>query len=117
KEGYVPPGVVSWNDADDNNAFHSKLMVMDFDGSISTELALYNNKQEYDATVTHGLPLGNDGENLHAQVVGFGPTIPKRGEEHRGGQRFYHPHARAKGAQPVSKGRAWSFCDPDSRNR
>jgi multiple sugar transport system substrate-binding protein len=77
KEGYVPPGVVSWNDADDNNAFHSKLMVMDFDGSISTELALYNNKQEYAATVTHGLPLGNDGENLHAQVVGFGPTIPK----------------------------------------
>jgi multiple sugar transport system substrate-binding protein len=77
KEGYVPPGVVSWNDADDNNAFHSKLMVMDFDGSISTELALYNNKQEYDATVTHGLPLGNGGDNLHAQVVGFGPTIPK----------------------------------------
>jgi multiple sugar transport system substrate-binding protein len=77
KEGYVPPGVVSWNDADDNNAFHSKLMVMDFDGSISTELALYNSKEEYNATVTHGLPLGNDGENLHAQVVGFGPTIPK----------------------------------------
>jgi len=77
KEGYVPPGVVSWNDADDNNAFHSKLMVMDFDGSISTELALYNNKEEYNATVTHGLPLGNDGEILHAQVVGFGPTIPK----------------------------------------
>jgi multiple sugar transport system substrate-binding protein len=77
KEGYVPPGVVSWNDADDNNAFHSRLMVMDFDGSISTELALYSNKEQYNATVTHGLPLGNDGENLHAQVVGFGPTIPK----------------------------------------
>jgi hypothetical protein len=29
---------------------------MDFDGSISTELALYNNKEEYDQTVTHGLP-------------------------------------------------------------
>src|SRR6202048_499176 len=26
----------------DNNAFHSKLMVMDFDGTISTEVALYN---------------------------------------------------------------------------
>src|SRR6516162_10353528 len=37
KEGYVPPGVINWNDADDNNAFHSKLMVMDFDGTISTE--------------------------------------------------------------------------------
>ena len=77
KEGYVPPGVVSWNDADDNNAFHSKLMVMDFDGSISTELALYNNKEEYDQTVTHGLPRGSDGEKVPAQVVGFGPTIPK----------------------------------------
>jgi multiple sugar transport system substrate-binding protein len=77
KDGYVPPDVVSWNDADDNNAFHAKLMVMDFDGSISTELALYNNKEEYDQTVTHGLPLGNNGEKVHAQVVGFGPTIPK----------------------------------------
>ena len=67
----MPPGVVSWNYADDNNAFHSKLMVMDFDGSISTELALYNNKEEYDATVTHGLPLGNGGEKVHAQVVGL----------------------------------------------
>ena len=32
KEGYVPPGVVNWNDADDNNAFHAKLMVMDSTG-------------------------------------------------------------------------------------
>ena len=41
KKGYVPPGVVNWNDADDNNAFHAKLIVMDFDGSLSTEVALY----------------------------------------------------------------------------
>ena len=26
KDGYVPPGALSWNDADDNNAFHSKLI-------------------------------------------------------------------------------------------
>ena len=32
---------ISWNDADDNNAFHSKLFVMDFDGTISTEVAMY----------------------------------------------------------------------------
>jgi hypothetical protein len=56
----------SWNDADDNNAFHSKLMVMDFDGSISTELALYNNKEEYDQAVTHGLPPGSDGDKVPA---------------------------------------------------
>ena len=77
KEGYVPPGVVNWNDADDNNAFHSKLMVMDFDGTISTEVALYNKKDEYDDIVTRGLPLGNDGQQLPAQVTTFGPMIPK----------------------------------------
>ena len=77
KEGYVPPGVVNWNDADDNNAFHSKLMVMDFDGSISTEVALYSKKAEYDDILTRGLPLANDGKQLPAQVVTFGPMIPK----------------------------------------
>ena len=77
KQGYVPPGVVNWNDADDNNAFHSKLMVMDFDGTISTEVALYNKKDEYDDIVTHGLPLDNDGKELPAQVTTFGPMIPK----------------------------------------
>ena len=77
KEGYVPPGVVNWNDADDNNAIHTKLMVMDFDGSISTEVALYNKKEEYDDVLTHGLPLANDGKELPAQVVTFGPMIPK----------------------------------------
>ena len=73
----MPPGVVNWNDADDNNAFHSKLMVMDFDGTISTEVALYNKKDEYDDIVTRGLPLGNDGKELPAQVTTFGAMIPK----------------------------------------
>ncbi len=77
KEGYLPPAVVGWNDVDDNNAFHAKLMVLDFDGSISTELALFGKKEEYDDIVTHGLPLDNDGKTLPAQVVGFGPVIPK----------------------------------------
>ena len=45
KEGYVPPGALSWNDADDNNAFHAKLIIMDFDGTISTEVALYHDKE------------------------------------------------------------------------
>jgi hypothetical protein len=31
KNGYIPPSSINWNDADDNNAFHSKLCVMDFD--------------------------------------------------------------------------------------
>jgi multiple sugar transport system substrate-binding protein len=77
KEGYVPPSCVNWNDADDNNAFHSKLMVMDFDGTISTEVALYHKKEEYDDILTHGLPLSNDGKELPSQVALFGPVIPK----------------------------------------
>ena len=77
KEGYVPPSCVNWNDADDNNAFHSKLMVMDFDGTISTEVALYHDKEQYDDILTHGLPLSNEGKELPSQVAVFGPVIPK----------------------------------------
>jgi multiple sugar transport system substrate-binding protein len=77
KEGYVPPGVVNWNDADDNNAFHSKLMVMDFDGTISTEVAVYKKKDQYDDILTMGLPLGNDGKELPGQIAVFGPVVPK----------------------------------------
>ena len=116
KEGYVPPGVVSWNDADDNNAFHSKLMVVDFDGSISTELALYSNKEEYNDILTHELPLGNDGEKLPAQVVGFGPVIPKGAKKSRGGQRVYQLHARAQGIERISEGQPWPVCYPDARD-
>ncbi len=77
KEGYVPPSCVNWNDADDNNAFHSKLIVMDFDGSISTEIAVYDKKELYHDIVTRGLPLGNDGKELPAQVATNGAVIPK----------------------------------------
>src|SRR6516165_4225453 len=38
KEGFVPPSAINRNDVDDNNAFHDKTIVMDLDGSISTEV-------------------------------------------------------------------------------
>ena len=77
KEGYVPPGAVSWNDADDNNAFHAKQMIMDFDGTISTEIALYHKKEEYEDIVTMGLPLDNAGNPLPSQLAIGGGFIPK----------------------------------------
>jgi multiple sugar transport system substrate-binding protein len=77
KKGYVPPGVVNWNDADDNNAFHAKLMVMDFDGTISTEVAIYDKKEDYNDIVTMGLPLDNDGKEIPAQIITNGAMIPK----------------------------------------
>src|ERR1700732_4944743 len=87
KKGYVPPGVVNWNDADDNNAFHAKLVVMDFDG-FSTEVAVYKNKALYDDIVTRGMPLGNDGKNCRAQWGSWRPHS-KRSEKRHGGQGFF----------------------------
>ena len=62
KKGFMPSAIQNWNDNDDNNAFHSKLLVMDFDGTISTEVALWKEKEEYNDILTLGLPLGNDGK-------------------------------------------------------
>jgi len=77
KEGYVPPGALSWNDADDNNAFHAKQMVMYLDGTISAELALYHRKEEYDDIVTMGLPLDNAGKQIPSQLGVGGAFVPK----------------------------------------
>jgi multiple sugar transport system substrate-binding protein len=77
KEGFVPPGAVNWNDADDNNAFHAKQIVMDFDGTISTEVAVINDQQDYNDIVTMGLPLSNDGKPVPAQVANAVALIPK----------------------------------------
>jgi len=77
KEGYVPPGALSWNDADDNNAFHAKQMIMDLDGTISTEVALFHKKEEYDDIVTLGLPLDNAGKPMPAELGVGGCFIPK----------------------------------------
>src|SRR5215469_5229091 len=64
KEGFVPPSAINWNDADDNNAFHAKQIVMDLDGTISTEVAVLSQgkKEDYDDIVTMGLALSNDGK-------------------------------------------------------
>jgi len=47
RDGYVPPSAINWNDADDNNAFHAKLMVMDVDGTLSTEVAVKDKHPEW----------------------------------------------------------------------
>jgi multiple sugar transport system substrate-binding protein len=79
KNGFVPPGAINWNDADDNNAFHAKQIVMDLDGTISTEVALLSQgkKEDYDDVVTMGLALGNDGKPVPAQTAAPCSLIPK----------------------------------------
>ena len=77
KEGFVPPGAINWNDADDNNAFHAKTIVMDLDGSISTEVAIISKTEDYDDIVTMGLPLSNDGRPVASPVGSLCGLIPK----------------------------------------
>jgi len=77
KDGYVPPGALSWNDADDNNAFHAKQFLVDLDGTISTELALIHQKEEYDDMVTLGLRLDNAGKPMPEQILVEGAVVPK----------------------------------------
>src|SRR5499433_114503 len=117
KEGYVPPGVINWNDADDNNAFHAKLMVMDFDGTISTEVAIYDKKEDYNDIVTKGLPLGNDGKELTAQIIAFGPVIPKGAKNIALAKEFLKYAVQPKGSERVSERRARPLDAADPRTR
>jgi multiple sugar transport system substrate-binding protein len=79
KEGFVPSSALNWNDADDNNAFHVKTIVMDLDGTISTEVSLLSqgNKEDYDDILTMGLPLSNDGKPVPSYAVAGCTSIPK----------------------------------------
>jgi multiple sugar transport system substrate-binding protein len=77
KEGFVPPSAINWNDADDNNAFHAKTIVMDLDGSISTEVAIIGKKQEYDDIVTWGLADDNNGKPVASWSFSYCGLIPK----------------------------------------
>ena len=77
KEGFVPPEALSWNDADDNNAYHEKLLLMDLDGTLSTELAMVHDKKKFEELVTLGLPNGNDGKPMSAPQAAGGGFIPK----------------------------------------
>ncbi|MGH6681319.1 MAG: hypothetical protein ACREDL_20850, partial [Bradyrhizobium sp.] len=77
KDGYIPPSAVDWNDSGDNNAFHAKLCILDFGGTISIELAVIHNKEEYDDILTHGMPNDDQGKPVPAQIEAYGCVIPK----------------------------------------
>jgi multiple sugar transport system substrate-binding protein len=75
--GYVPKSAINWNDADNNNAFHGKQIIAVFNGSLSIELALIANKEQYDDILTYAIPNGNDGKPLPSEIGIFGAVIPK----------------------------------------
>jgi multiple sugar transport system substrate-binding protein len=79
KEGFVPPSAINWNDADDNNAFHAKTIVMDLDGTISTEVAVLSQgkKEDYDDIVTMGLALSNEGKPVPSPAANTNVLVAK----------------------------------------
>jgi multiple sugar transport system substrate-binding protein len=77
-KGFMAPACQNWNDNDDNNAFHAKLLVMDLDGTISTEVALWKEKEEYNDILTLGLPLDNNGKPV-AGVMGTQALVVPKG--------------------------------------
>jgi len=82
KEGFVPPEALSWNDADDNNAYHEKLFVMSFDGTLSPELAIMTKRpDDYETNMRIlGMPTAVDGTPMPAQVGAGGGFCPKLGK-------------------------------------
>jgi multiple sugar transport system substrate-binding protein len=88
KDGYVPSGVVNWNDADNNNAFHAKQVIADFNGSMSMELALIDRKAEYADNITYSVAKDNAGKPLPAQIGIFGAVIPKGAKNVQVGKEF-----------------------------
>jgi multiple sugar transport system substrate-binding protein len=79
KDKFVPPSAINWNDADDNNAFHAKTIVMDLDGTISTEVAVLSKglKEDYGNIVTMGLALSNEGKPVPSPANNACGLIPK----------------------------------------
>ena len=117
KDGYVPPGALSWNDADDNNAFHAKQFVMDLDGTISTEVALIHDKEQYDDMVTLGLPLDNAGKPMPEQIRRRRRLHSEGREERRRGQGIPQIRHPARGGERLSEGRAGTLAAADAGPR
>jgi multiple sugar transport system substrate-binding protein len=78
KDGYIPLEALTWNDADDNNAYHEKQFVMNLDGTLSPELAMIKNRKAYyEEAVVMDLPNRNDGSPMAAIQGAGGGFIPK----------------------------------------
>ena len=118
KEGYVPPEALSWNDADDNNAFHEKLIVMDFDGSLSTELAMIKDRKAYLRGHEDGGPAARKRWQADAGAGRHRRTVHPEGRQElrsRQGLRAVLPAAGGAERQPEGWAGARGSFDPADR--
>jgi multiple sugar transport system substrate-binding protein len=105
KEGFVPPGAINWNDADDNNAFHAKQIAMDLDGTISTEVAIIK-EQAGLRRHRHDGPSPRQRRQAGAErVAAYRRGYPEGCEERRGRQGLHEIPDSAADPQRVSENR------------
>ena len=119
KEGVVPPEALSWNDADDNNGYHEKLFVMDFDGTLSTELAMIKDKQAFYHDMKTVAPRlnKNDGTPMKTQINAGGGYHPEGCEERRGRQGLHEVLHAAEGDEREPEGWAGPLGAGDPADR
>ena len=117
KDKFVPPSAINWNDADDNNAFHAKTIVMDIEGSLSTEVAIIKDEQAYyHDIVTMGLTLSNEGKPVPRQQGSLCGLIPK-GEKHPSGQGLPEIFDPAAGPEQLAEDGTWPQSAGDASDR
>lgn len=89
KQGYVPPSALNWGDADNNNAFHAKEVVMTPNDTISISTAVMDNKQwYYHDIVTQPMPLDNNGKKVSVLLSVPQAFIPKGAKNIDGAKSF-----------------------------
>ena len=107
KEGFVPPSAINWNDADDNNAFHAKTIVMDLDGTISTEVAvLSQGKRRITTTSSRWAWRSAMTASRCRAGAAYRRPDPEGGKERRGRQGIPQISDPAEGPQRISENRA-----------
>ena len=75
---------------------------MDFDGSLSTEVAIIHDKQAYyDDIVTYGLPLSNEGKPMPSQIAVILGADPKGAKNVDVGQGLRQIPDPAQGQRPI----------------
>jgi multiple sugar transport system substrate-binding protein len=79
KKGFVPPSALNWGDPDNNNAFHSKEVVMTPNDTISIAVAVMDDeKLYYDELMTAPFPLDNAGKQIPALLGVELAFVPKK---------------------------------------
>ena len=114
KEGVVPPEALSWNDADDNNGYHEKLFMMDFDGTLSTELAMIKDKQAFYHDMQTLAPAEQERRHADEDPGQRRRRLhPEGGQGRRSRQGLHEILHAAEGDEREPEGRPWPLAAGD----